>query len=74
MDCEYCGAVHDRLIQDIDILRFGKIVRKCQMCGTVWGITRKDRTPQEVKVDPRLQDPPENRQVFTHDPRQKGPQ
>lgn len=71
--CYYCDVIHAQLVSDIEESQFGKVVRKCSICGTLWGASKTDKVPFVVEEDSRVQPPDRGRQAFVNDPRRTRP-
>lgn len=77
-DCKHCVNLKERIISKVANGKFGKVVAKCQVCGTTW-MAQRDTIADEINAvlidapEPR-QHRPEPRQAFVNDPRRRGPQ
>lgn len=71
--CKGCEDVKASMIRFIETSAFGKLVKQCRICSTLWAIDRDNREPFTVEEGRRLA-PPRNRQAFINDPRRRRPQ
>lgn len=71
--CKGCEEVQDSMNRFIETSAFGKLVKQCRICNTLWAIDKNNREPFVVEEDRRLA-PPRNRQAFINDPRRRRPQ